>query len=244
MNFSTIRLQVFLARCGLGSRRYCETFIRQGRVAVNGKIAIIGTKITNQDQVTIDGKLMKSEQPKIYLAVNKPIGYLCANSDPEGRPLVGQLFKKNYTVRLFHVGRLDIRSSGLIFYTNDGRFTDIITHPSYEIEKDYFVKTQGCIPEELLEQYIKGVTLDQDLFRLKRAVRKAENKVVLTLSEGKNREIRRLFDHYRITIRQINRIRIGCVGLKEIPRGGYRHLTREEVLWFLSKEKKIIHEGE
>ncbi|MBN1835380.1 MAG: rRNA pseudouridine synthase [Spirochaetales bacterium] len=229
-----LRLQVYLARCGLGSRRHCEEFIRDGRVRINGGVAQLGAKVEPGDRVTLDRRVLVPEARKVYLAVNKPPGMLCANSDPQGRPLVRDLLT-DVPERTFHVGRLDFQSSGLIFYTNDGEFSRIVAHPSAGIEKDYVVETQDPILEEGLKQYLKGIEVGGERYRLARYVYKTPRKVMLTLVEGKNREIRRVLKTLGARIRRIHRVRVGCVRVQGIPPGDHRPLSQKEVRWFLQR---------
>ena len=226
-----IRLQVYMARCGIGSRRHCETYIREGRVTVNGVTAALGTKVTASDRVYLDKRCLRPETEKVYLAVNKPPGYLCANSDSRGRPLVLDLFQ-DVAVRIFHVGRLDLRSSGLIFYTNDGTFAKIVSHPSSRIEKEYIVEAKDPIDEDLLGKYRRGLRISDEIYHLRKYQYKTPRKVVLTLIEGKNREIRRVFQHFGVNLKRIHRVRIGCVEVRGLPAGGYRMLSRKEISWF------------
>jgi len=228
---------VYMAGCGVGSRRYCEQKILEGRVAVNGKIAVIGSKVSMDDRVTLDRRLLRPQTAVVYLVVNKPRATLCANSDSRGRPLVLDLLD-DIPVRIYHVGRLDFHSSGLIFYTNDGRFAKIVTHPSSEIEKEYLIEAGDNIQEQCLKEYRRGLDIAGQRYRLKRYVYKTPRKVVLTLIEGKNKEIRRVFEHFRIKLLTVHRIRIGCVRSHGIPAGGYRSLSRKEVSWFLDRGKK------
>lgn len=231
---SELRLQVYLARCGVDSRRKCEQLIREGRVWVNGAaVTTLGVKVSEGDRVTLDGKELHLTERRIYLALHKPPHYLCANSDPLGRPLASDLFAGEIGTRLFHVGRLDFLSSGLIFYTNDGEFTRIVAHPSSGIEKEYRVRTGESIPDEVLRQYLDGVRVEGELYRLKRFRRESAREALLVLQEGKNREIRKVFNHFGLTVHRIHRERIGIVTIRGIPPGGYRSLTPEEVDWFL-----------
>lgn len=230
-----LRLQVYMARCGAGSRRHCEKLIEQGRVTVNGKSASLGKKVLIDDQVILDGKHLKLITKRIYIAVNKPRGYICSNIDKEDRPLVSDLFRDAIETRLFHVGRLDFLTSGLIFYTNDGNFARIITHPSSGIEKEYLVETEEDMLESVLLRYQKGIMVNGESFHLKRHSYKTSKKVLLTLIEGKNREIRKVFSRFKITIRRIHRVRIGCVSIKGIPIGGFRFLTPKEIQWCLKQ---------
>jgi len=220
-----------MARCGIGSRRHCETYIREGRVTVNGVTAALGTKVTASDRVYLDKRCLRPETEKVYLAVNKPPGYLCANSDSRGRPLVLDLFQ-DVAVRIFHVGRLDLRSSGLIFYTNDGTFAKIVSHPSSRIEKEYIVEAKDPIDEDLLGKYRRGLRISDEIYHLRKYQYKTPRKVVLTLIEGKNREIRRVFQHFGVNLKRIHRVRIGCVEVRGLPAGGYRMLSRKEISWF------------
>jgi 23S rRNA pseudouridine2605 synthase len=221
-----------MARCGIGSRRACETYIREGRVTVNGLTAALGSKVTAADRVALDNRQIHPETEQVYLAINKPVGYLCSNSDNRGRPLVLDLLQ-DIPQRIFHVGRLDFRSSGLIFYTNDGNFAKVASHPSSKIEKEYQVETKTPFPEEVLSKYKRGLNVGGERYRLRKYEYKTPRKVILTLMEGKNREIRRVFEHFGFFPTKIHRVRIGCVHIRGIPAGGYRPLSRKEVNWFL-----------
>ncbi|OHD73493.1 MAG: hypothetical protein A2V99_15610, partial [Spirochaetes bacterium RBG_16_67_19] len=201
----TIRLQLFMARCGIASRRKCEEYILEGRVTVNGKRAEIGSKVSPGDRVLFDRKPLRPEGDKAYLAVNKPVGYLCANEDSQNRPLVSDLLRR-IPYRLFHVGRLDMQSSGLIFYTNDGEFARLVSHPSSDIEKEYRVECGQDVPEELLQRYQAGITVQGERYQLKRYRFRSPRSLVLTLIEGKNREIRQVFQSFRIPLRSIHRV--------------------------------------
>jgi 23S rRNA pseudouridine2605 synthase len=234
-----IRLHVFLARCGIASRRACEELILQGRVGVNGKIITqLGYKNLEQDIVTLDGKRITPVKKKIYIALHKPVGYLCAGSDRWGRPLAEDLFKDKIALRLFHVGRLDYLSSGLIFFTNDGIFAKIVSHPRYNIEKEYLVHSKNPIADEVLEKYICGVKVEGRRYKAKQYKRISETKVKIILVAGKNREIRKVLQAYKITIRSLQRVRIGMATLDNLKVGEFRHLTSEEVNWFFAKDRE------
>jgi 23S rRNA pseudouridine2605 synthase len=229
------RLQVYLARCGVGSRRHCDELIAEGRVAVNGTpVSRMGTKVHEGDSVTVDGRKVKPSGGKVYIALHKPRGYLCANSDPEGRPLASQLFASVITTRLFHVGRLDFLSSGLILYTNDGEFSKIVTHPSSGIEKEYLVEAARPIEEALLKQYQKGIQVGEERYRCKSFTPKGSRAALVTLTAGKNREIRTVFASRNIRLKRVHRVRIGPVHLKGLLPGHFRKLTEREVRWFLA----------
>ncbi len=230
-----VRLQVYLARCGVGSRRHCDQLIAEGRVAVNGKtVARMGLRVQEGDAVTVDGKKVKLAGGKLYIALHKPRGYLCANSDPQGRPLASQLFAPALPGRLFHVGRLDFLSSGLILYTNDGAFAKIVTHPSSGIEKEYLVEAARPIEEELLKQYQKGIQVGEERYRCKSYVQRGSRSALITLTAGKNREIRTVFASRNIRLKRVHRVRIGPVHLKGLAPAHFRKLTEREVGWFLA----------
>lgn len=228
-----IRLQVFLARCGLGSRRNCETFIRHGRVTVNGvPVTQLGTRVSLTDSVTLDGRAVVPSARKIYLAVHKPKEYLCANSDPQRRPLVSDLFSSAVRGRLFHVGRLDFLSTGLILYTNDGEFAKLVTHPGSGIEKEYLVETGRAIDEEFLRRYSKGIRVGDQVYRCKAYTLRSPHSALITLTEGKNREIRNVFASRNVRLKRVHRLRVGPITLKGIPTGHFRRLTEREIRWF------------
>ncbi len=226
----SIRLQVYLARGGVASRRKSEQYILAGRVRVNGNVVReLGTKVNPADSVSFDDYAVKPITEKLYIALHKPPGYLCSNSDPFGRPLVVDFLKNNFTTRLFNVGRLDFQSSGLIFFTNDGEFAKIVTHPSYEIEKEYFVETKDQFDETVLRKFVHGIWIDSVHYAITTYRFVNETTAYISLYEGKNRELRRLFKSNGIAVKTIHRIRIGQIGLGNLPPGKYRHLSEEEI---------------
>ncbi len=234
-----LRLQVYLARCGLGSRRKCEDYIQQGRIQVNGKpLLTLGTKVKVEDQIRFDGRLVYPEKEKVYIALHKPPGFICSNQDRTGRPLAVDLLKGVRRHRLFNVGRLDYMTSGLIFFTNDGEFSRAMTHPSGQVEKEYIVTAKKEIPEELLEAFQKGIRVQGELFRLKSYRRRGPHSVSIVLEEGKNRELRKVFLSRRITIKSIHRVRIGGIRIAGIKAGHFRYLRPREVQGLLKGTDK------
>jgi 23S rRNA pseudouridine2605 synthase len=224
-----VRLQVYLARSGIGSRRKCERYIAEGRVKVNGRtVTEQGSKVDQSDRVVFDGRPVRPVASCRYYALNKPPGYLCTNDDPEGRPLALELLPQEQGIRLFHVGRLDMYSEGLIFFTNDGAFANAVMHPSKEVEKSYDVRTSAGIPEERLREFRRGVVVDGVRYVIETYERIGAREVRLTLKEGKNREIRKLFSHLGLGIERLLRVRIGPVELGSLPSGQYRSLTERE----------------
>ncbi|MCQ2604507.1 MAG: 2-amino-4-hydroxy-6-hydroxymethyldihydropteridine diphosphokinase [Spirochaetia bacterium] len=235
-----LRLQVYMARCGVGSRRACDSLIQHGMVRVNGRLVTeMGVKVFPGDVVEYRGRKIYPDKKKVYIAFNKPVKVLCTSDDPEGRTLALDFFKDAFPYRLHNVGRLDYMSSGLIFYTNDGDFTKAVSHPSAETEKEYIVETSKPVPEELMMQFCKGFVIEGEKYRIKSYQMRSPVKIHIVLTEGKNREIRRFFQFHSFKIKKLHRIRIGKVRLDSaLPPGGFRELTPKEVACFIHTEDK------
>lgn len=231
MDNKNVRLQVFLARAGIASRRKCEEIIAQGRVSVNGTVITqMGVKVSPDDRVVVDSRVIKHEERKIYLAVHKPRAMLCSNYDPDGRPLLMDLLKASFPERLFTVGRLDYLSSGLILVTNDGEFAKTVSHPSSMIEKEYLVETKRPIPVDLLERWkTSGILYEDTRYHLQRYTMRHDRSVYLVLNEGKNREIRNVFAAANIAVSRVHRIRIGTILSKGLQPGHWRSLKPSEI---------------
>jgi 23S rRNA pseudouridine2605 synthase len=228
-----VRLQKFLADCGVASRRAGEQLIVAGRVSVNGKIVQeLGTKVQpGSDRVTVDGTPARPRRP-LYVALHKPPGYLCSRKDPEQRRIVGDLLPKEWR-HLYPVGRLDSQSEGLIFLTNDGQFALRLTHPRYGTRKIYLVTVAGRVETAMLKRMTQGVqeageTLKTEKARLLSASQ-SHSVLELEMTEGKNREIRRLLSVLGLTITRLQRTRIGPIKLGELPQGKWRTLTEPEI---------------
>ncbi|UTC89964.1 rRNA pseudouridine synthase [Treponema denticola] len=225
-----IRLQVYLARCGVASRRASENLILNGRVSVDGKIVTeLGTKVSGKEKICLDGKQIFPEAEKRYILLNKPEGYVCSLADEKDRPIAASLLKDSYTERLYNIGRLDMLSGGAILFTNDGDFSAKVEHPSSEIEKEYEVITVFEYPDEILQKFLRGVRIEGVFYKALSAERIAKNKMRIVLIEGKNREIRRVLKFFNIKIKKLTRVRIGCVHLSDLPSGKHRPLTSEEI---------------
>ncbi|MCQ2572360.1 MAG: rRNA pseudouridine synthase [Treponema sp.] len=230
-----IRLQVYLAHAGVASRRASEEVIASGRVKVNGIVVTeMGAKVSVHDKIEVDGKLIGLEENKRYILLNKPEGCVCSSNDEKGRQIAGDLLKEKYSERLYNVGRLDMFSRGIIFYTNDGDFAAKLSHPSSEIEKEYIVVSTQDIPDALPENFRKGIRIDNIFYRAKIVEKINERKCRIVLLEGKNREIRNVFEYYNIPIRSLTRVRIGNVNLDQLPPGESRELSASEVASLLS----------
>ncbi len=225
-----IRLQVYLARCGVASRRASENLILNGRVSVDGKIVTeLGTKVSGKEKICLDGKQIFPEAEKRYILLNKPEGYVCSLADEKDRPIASSLLKDTYTERLYNIGRLDMLSGGAILFTNDGDFSAKVEHPSSEIEKEYEVITVFEYPDEILQKFLRGVRIEGVFYKALSAERISKNKMRIVLIEGKNREIRRVLKFFNIKIKKLTRVRIGCVHLSDLPSGKHRPLTSEEI---------------
>ena len=224
-----IRLQVFLSHAGVASRRAAEEIIAQGRVSVNGEIiTAMGTKVKSSDIILLDGEPVQKESRLLYLALNKPPGYICTSSDPQGRPLALSLLPAAKE-RLYSVGRLDFQSCGLIFFTNDGNFASRLGHPGSCLEKEYIVEASGYIPDTVIDAFNSGITIEGESYKAKSAAIVGRKTLRIILIEGKNREIRKVFSHFHLHPVLLRRVRIGSVLLGDLAEGSSRALTNDEI---------------
>ncbi len=229
-----IRLQKYMAVCGVASRRHAEEMIRAGRVSVNGKtVTEMGTQIEEgSDLVCVDGSPIHPETEKHYIAYNKPIGEVTTASDPEGRPAVMDKFR-DYPVRLFPVGRLDFDSSGLLLLTNDGELMNNLLHPSREVSKVYLVKASNRIGEEEIRHLTRGVMIDGKLTspaRVRLIRYEAFDTVLLvSIHEGRNRQVRKMIEAIGHQVVTLTRVEFGPIALNDLPIGQWRRLTDREV---------------
>ena len=212
------------------SRRASEKIILDGRVSVNGTVVTeLGTKVSAGDKVLVDGKPVSLEEQKRYVLLNKPLGYVCSQSDEKGRPCAVDLLREKYTERLYNVGRLDMFSFGAIIFTNDGDFAAKLSHPSAEIEKEYIVDSSMPLPRFLASDFEKGIRVEGVFYKAKLAEEINSHRLRVVLIEGKNREIRRVFDNAGLAIKKLCRVRIGNVELGDLEAGESRELTPAEV---------------
>ena len=226
---NNIRLQVYLSHAGIASRRAAEEIISNGRVSVNGvTITAQGSRVAQDDIVLLDGKQIQPESRLLYFALNKPPGYICTSSDPQGRPLALSLLPAQRE-RLYSVGRLDYQSCGLIFFTNDGKFANRLGHPSFELEKEYIVETTGLLSDMVVEAFNSGIAIEDVFYRAKSAEKTGKRSMRIILIEGKNREIRRIFSHFHLHPCLLRRVRIGPVLLGNLEQGSSRPLTEIEI---------------
>lgn len=239
-----IRLQKFLADAGIASRRASEEIIVSGRVTVNGDVVReLGSKVDPAaDEIAVDRRPVKVRR-KIYIALNKPPGVVCSKSDPHIRKTVGDLLPKEWA-HLSTVGRLDFNSEGLIFITNDGQFSLQLTHPRYGIRKKYLVTVEGRVEMPQLAPMLDGIYHEGEKLKAERArilrSSNAHTLIEVELAEGKNREIRRMFESQRLTIERLQRVQIGPIKLGELPLGKWRALTPAEIKALLSSTQKDV----
>jgi len=228
-----MRLQKYLALCGVASRRMAETIIRSGRVTVDGQVAnAMGLTVDGSQQVTVDGKLIAPEEHKVYILLHKPEGYVSTVKDPEGRPTVMSLLGQ-WKERVYPVGRLDYDSSGLLMLTNDGELAHRLTHPRHEVSKCYLALVEGIPSGHILNELRRGVMLDG------RRTAPAEvtctplgewaSEIEMVIHEGRNRQIRRMCESIGHPVKALKRIAIGGLSLGELPEGEWRLATKDDL---------------
>ncbi|QCZ93995.1 23S rRNA pseudouridine(2605) synthase RluB [Salinimonas iocasae] len=233
------KLQKVLANQGLGSRREMERWIEQGRVSVNGSVATLGDRVEPEAQIRVDGHLLSRQTEKPVCRVlmyNKPEGELCSRHDPEGRPTVFERLPAIRLGRWIAVGRLDINTSGLLLFTNDGELANRLMHPKNEVEREYAVRVFGEVSKPTLANLQKGVELDDGVARFT-SIRQRPNDdesmnqwFNVTLQEGKNREVRRLWESQNVQVSRLIRVRYGPVELqKRLPVGAWVELELSDV---------------
>jgi 23S rRNA pseudouridine2605 synthase len=233
------KLQKVLANAGQGSRREMEKWIEAGRISVNGKIATVGDRVEPGDKLRVDGHLLSSQREKAHCRVlmyNKPEGELCSRKDPEGRPTVFDRLPAIKNGRWIAVGRLDVNTSGLLLFTNDGELANRLMHPSHEIEREYSVRVFGEVDQAIISRLCKGVELEDGKAKFTAVHKKPgdeesmNNWYNVTLSEGRNREVRRLWESQELQVSRLIRVRYGALDLqKNLPQGGWIELPLNDL---------------
>ena len=224
------RLQKIIAQAGFCSRRAAEKLILDGKVSVDGKIITeLGAKADSNQKIIVDGKILTSNSKKIYLLLNKPRGYVSTAKDERNRKTVIDLLGKNFSERVWPVGRLDLNSEGLLLLTNDGDLTNALIHPRYEISKTYRVKISGEITEEKLDRLRAGIELDDGLTAPAEIFLLGENLVEITIHEGRNRQVRRMFAALGCDVKKLRRTKFAGLTLDGVKVGQFRALTSEEI---------------
>jgi len=228
-----MRLQKYMAECGVASRRKAEEMIMAGQVTVNGQlITQMGTQVEEGDIVAVNGQVIRPESRKHYVIYHKPAGEVTTVSDPEGRTCVLDHFR-DYPVRLYPVGRLDYDSEGLLLLTNDGALTERMLHPSHQVDKTYLARVTGSVSVDSVRMLRSGVMLDDHKTSpAKVRIIKEETfatVVLVTIHEGRNRQVRRMFEAVGHKVLQLRRVCFGPLQLGDLPRGQWRELTGEEI---------------
>lgn len=228
-----MRLQKYLASCGVASRRNAEKLIAEGHVTVDGVcITEMGVQVEDHQVVCVDGRKVTPEAEKHYILYHKPAGEVTTVSDPEGRATVLDRFR-DYPVRLYPVGRLDYDSEGLLLLTNDGDLTERMLHPSMEVDKVYLARVSYQVTPEEARKLASGVMVDgRKTARAKTKILSVQNlftDMLITIHEGRNRQVRKMVEQIGHEVVMLRRIRFGPLKLGDLPRGGWRHLTKEEL---------------
>lgn len=231
-----VRLQKYMAECGIASRRKCEEIILSGEVYVNGEsVQELGTKIDpEKDEVIYKGKKLSLPNNKVYILLNKPIGYVTTASDQFHRDTVLDLVKVKE--RVVPVGRLDMYTSGALILTNDGEFVNIITHPSHEIEKTYTVTIIGIVTKEEVQKLEEGVVIDGEYTTkpakvkiLRTDTETNRSRLEIKIHEGKNRQVRKMCEAINKKVVALHRTKIGNIQVKDLKIGTWRYLTNKEI---------------
>ncbi|HCA46655.1 MAG TPA: pseudouridine synthase [Armatimonadetes bacterium] len=228
------RLQKLLARAGLGSRRSCEELIRGGRVSVNGStVRELGAKASPTDDIRVDGRRVKLPDEHTYLVLNKPPGYVTTRDDPQGRPTVMDLIPAGARDRVYPVGRLDLDSTGLLLLTDDGDLTQRLLHPKHHIPKEYLADVEGVPSETRLRRLRSGIELEDgktqpaEVMALSQGA--GESRLRIIISEGRNRQIRRMCEKIGHPVRRLKRVAVGPIRLGELSLGEVRKLSRGQL---------------
>jgi len=214
-----LRLQKFLAQAGIGSRRSCEELIKEGRVLVNHEVALLGTKVSDKDHVVFDGKKITARKADLkVLMLNKPPGVLSSRKHEKKIKIVFDFLPKTFNEpEWIAVGRLDINTSGLMLFTNDGTLAHQLMHPSYEIDREYLVRARGNFTTEIKNKMLKGVDIDGEVYKFSDVIpgeKQSSNQwFSVCLMTGKNREIRKLFESQGLEVSRLKRVRIGPIFL-------------------------------
>ncbi len=228
-----VRLQKFMADNGIASRRKCEEMIEQGLVKVNGVTAHIGDKVNpKKDKVSVKGRKLSVQDNMKYIVLHKPRGYITTMQDEQGRKCVAELVQ-DVGVRIYPVGRLDRESEGMLLMTNDGAFSNAMTHPTRHVPKTYRVTIRPTITDEQIAAFQDGIEIDGRMTAPAniRVIDKSEGRVVVEviLYEGRNRQIRRMFEELGIEVARLKRTAVGSIKLGMLPQGKWRELDEEEV---------------
>lgn len=243
MEQETMRLQKYIARCGVASRRAAEMLIREGRVTVDGQVVTdMGHLVTGKEQISVDNKCIVPEENKVYLLLHKPEGYVCTVRDPQGRPTVLSLVS-GLSERVYPVGRLDWDSSGLLLLTNDGDFAYRLTHPRHEISKCYLALVDGVPSGHELNALRRGVMIDGRTTAPAKVwctpLNPEVSEMEIVIHEGRNRQVRRMCEAVGHPVRALKRIAVGNLVLGDLPEGAWRHMTEADLAQIFAQEATV-----
>lgn len=239
-----MRINKYIAACGFASRRKADELVLNGLVAVNGEVINEPGYMVDieNDAVKVKNKLLKIQNADLYYVLNKPLNYLSSNKDPHSKNLARNLI--HYKGHLFNVGRLDSDTSGLLIYTNDGDFANIMTHPSYNIKKRYEVSLNGYLKDDTKDSIEQGVLLDDGKTKkCKIEIKKRTSnstRLHIIISEGKNRQIRRMFEKFGFAVTELKRLTHGRISLDGVREGQYRVFTKDEILYVNELKQKYL----
>lgn len=239
-----MRINKYIAACGFASRRKADELVLNGLVAVNGEVINEPGYMVDieNDAVKVKNKLLKIQNADLYYVLNKPLNYLSSNQDPHSKNLARNLI--HYKGHLFNVGRLDSDTSGLLIYTNDGDFANIMTHPSYNIKKRYEVSLNGYLKDDTKDSIEQGVLLDDGKTKkCKIEIKKRTSnstRLHIIISEGKNRQIRRMFEKFGFAVIELKRLTHGRISLDGVREGQYRVFTKDEILYVNELKQKYL----
>lgn len=230
-----VRLQKLMAQAGVASRRVCEEMITEGRVTVNGEVVTeLGVRVNPADVIVqVDGMTVQTNEKLIYMAFNKPAGVVSTMEDPDGRPCIKDFLRDSMNERVFHVGRLDVETEGLLLLTNDGELANRLTHPSYEVPKTYLVQVRGPVESGIGAELKKGIRLEDGVSRVDsfKLVDSAPGHVLIevTIHSGKNRIVRRLFEAVGYPVEKLVRVQMGPIRIGSQKQGTIRNLSKVEI---------------
>lgn len=236
--YQSEKLQKVLARAGFGSRREIEDWIAKGRIKVNGKVATVGARVSGHDQIVVDGKKLapqkKIKEDRRVLLYNKPEDEICTRKDPEGRRTVFDKLPPIKHGRWVSVGRLDVNTSGLLLFTTDGELANRLMHPSYQIEREYAVRVLGEVTPEIVQAMHEGVVIDDNLCRFTDIQHfggdGANQWYHVVLMEGRNREVRKLWESQGLKVSRLKRVRFGPIFIPStVSKGKFQELDKNEV---------------
>jgi 23S rRNA pseudouridine2605 synthase len=232
-----LRLNKFLALCGVGSRRKCDELIQAGRIEVNGSPCLnMGTRVTAADHVRLDGKRVAPKET-VVVAFHKPRGFVCTRGDEHGRDTIYSLLPGKLRT-LHHVGRLDLDSEGLLILTNDGDLSQRLMHPSKSVEKEYLVTADQAFQNEHLDQFLAGIYSPEGKLKAKAVERLSPRRIRIVLDHGAKRQIRVMFDALGYRVTKLLRIRVGGLWLGDLEPGGWARLTPQEIALLLGQNDK------